>query len=72
MMDVLFRTENFAKIYMEIGITADPTPRIVQIYRLKTKQRTNGMPPVIIAKVVTELMTFFSKKRKVHRIENFW
>jgi hypothetical protein len=46
MMDVLFRTENltdiFAKIYMEIGITADPTSRIVQIYRLKTKQRTNG------------------------------
>jgi hypothetical protein len=58
-------TDIVAKILMEIGITSDPTPGIVEIYRLKTKQRTIGMPPVIIAKMVSSLwLTFFSIKKE--------
>jgi hypothetical protein len=58
---------------MEIGITSDPTPGIVEIYRLKTKQRTNGMPPVIFAKVVSKLMNdiLLYKKGKFIESKNF-
>jgi hypothetical protein len=55
---------------MEIGITSDPTPGIVVIYRLKTKQRTNGMPPVIIARVVSELMDDILMYKKGKSIES--
>jgi hypothetical protein len=63
-------TDIFAKICMEIGITSDPTPGIVEIYRLKTKQRTNGMPPVIIAKVVSDLMDDIILYKKGKSIES--